>query len=88
MITNLSLQPNIGKDTEAKLVQVGINSIEELRLIGTEQAFIRLQTLDSGACIQLLYGLAGAIEGIQANQLSRARKQELCEFHRMTKRNL
>ena len=83
MKTDLSLQPNIGKDTEAKLIQVGIQNYAELQTVGTEQAFLRLQTLDPGACIHLLYGLEGAIEGIPATKLSAEKKQQLREFHRM-----
>ncbi|MFA6581973.1 MAG: TfoX/Sxy family protein, partial [Paludibacter sp.] len=85
MTTDLSKQPNIGKDTETKLIQVGINSYAELKAVGTELAFLRLQTLDPGACIQLLYGLEGAIEGIPATRLPTEKKQELREFHRMAK---
>jgi DNA transformation protein and related proteins len=85
MISDLSKQPNIGKDTEAKLIQVGISSYAELQAVGAEQAFLRLQTLDPGACIQLLYGLEGAIEGIPATKLSIEKKKELLEFHRMAK---
>ena len=59
MVCDLSKQANIGKDTEAKLIQVGIDSFEKLTAIGTEQAFIRLQTIDPGACLCLLYGLDG-----------------------------
>lgn len=86
MISDLSKLPNIGKDTESKLIQVGIASAAELKAAGTEQAFLRLQTLDPGACIQLLYGLEGAVEGIQATQLTTERKQELKEFHRMSQK--
>jgi len=86
MNSDLSKQPNIGKDTESKLIQVGITSFAELQAAGTEQAFIRLQALDPGACIQLLYGLEGAIRGIQATRLSKETKQELTEFHRMTRK--
>jgi DNA transformation protein and related proteins len=85
MATDLSKQPNIGKDTETKLIQAGISSYAELQAAGTEQAFLRLQTLDPGACIQLLYALEGAIRGIPATKLSAEKKQELREFHRMTK---
>ncbi|MFA5046634.1 MAG: TfoX/Sxy family protein [Paludibacter sp.] len=88
MTTDLSKQPNIGKDTETKLIQVGINSYAELKAVGTEQAFLRLQTLDPGACIQLLYGLEGAIEGIPATRLPAEKKQELREFHRMAKQHM
>jgi DNA transformation protein len=83
MSTDLSNIPNIGKDTETKLIQVGITSYAELKAAGTEQAFLRLQTLDPGACIHLLYGLEGAIEGIPYSKLSLEKKQELREFHRL-----
>jgi DNA transformation protein and related proteins len=85
MATDLLQQPNIGKDTASKLIQVGINSWAELKEAGTEQAFLRLQKIDPGACIQLLYGLEGAIEGIPATQLSAQKKQALREFHRMSR---
>ena len=86
MISDLSKLPNIGKDTESKLIQVGIASAAELKAAGTEQAFLRLQAFDPGACIQLLYGLEGAVEGIQATQLTTERKRELKEFHRMSQK--
>ena len=86
MTSDLNLQPNIGKDTENKLIQVGINSYAELVAAGTEQAFLRLQTIDPGACIQLLYGIEGAIQGIPANSLPNDKKQELREFNLMVKK--
>ena len=86
MGSDLFNQPNIGKDTGSKLIQVGICSFAELQAIGTEQAFLRLQTLDPGACLQLLYGLEGAIQGIPAPELSAVKKLELREFHRMVKK--
>lgn len=82
--SKLSSLPNIGKDTEQKLIYVGITSPDEFRSTGTEQAFLRLQSVDPGACIQLLYGLEGAIQGISSSKLSEARKKELKEFHRMS----
>ncbi len=85
MATDLSTLPNIGKDTASKLKQAGINSVEEFRAIGTEQAFMRLQALDPGACIQLLYGLEGAYEGIKDKELCPEKKQELLEFFRLAK---
>lgn len=79
---------NIGRDTEAKLKQAGIDSVSKLRDIGTEQAFLRLQAMDPGACIQLLYGLDGAVSGIKATELSQQRREELKSFHRMVKKKL
>ena len=77
---------NIGKDTESKLIQVGIDSFKELETIGSEQAFLRLQVIDPGACLSLLYGLEGAIEGVKWNELSIEKKKELQEFFKMAKR--
>jgi DNA transformation protein and related proteins len=85
MKSNLSNHINIGKDTEAKLIQVGVDSFEKLKAIGSEQAFIRLQTIDPGACLSLLYGLDGAINGIKWNELPPERKQSLQQFYQMAK---
>ena len=83
---DLSKCINIGKDTEFKLKQVGIDSFEKLKSIGSENAFIRLQTLDPGACLSLLCGLEGAIDGTKWNELPPERKQELRQFHKTVKK--
>jgi DNA transformation protein len=79
----LTQMPNIGKVVAEKLCQVGITTPEELRAIGSEQAFIRLQTIDETACLCMLQGLEGAIQGIRWHNLSKERKEELREFFRM-----
>ncbi len=84
-MSDLLKQINIGKDTAGKLKQLGIETFEDLVAAGSEQAFLRIQTIDPGACIQLLYGLEGAIEGVKGNQLPAHKKQELLEFYRMAK---
>jgi DNA transformation protein len=86
MKSDLRSHINIGKDTESKLIQVGIDSFLKLKSIGSEQAFIRLQTLDPGACLDLLYGLEGAILGIKWNELSKEKKQSLQQFHKMAQK--
>jgi DNA transformation protein and related proteins len=88
MGSNLSQQINIGQDTESKLMAVGIRTFEELQAVGAEQAFIRLQTLDPGACLCLLSGLEGAIQGIKWHQLSAQRKEELKAFYKMAKKSI
>ncbi|MBN1416119.1 MAG: TfoX/Sxy family protein [Bacteroidales bacterium] len=85
MKSDLSNHINIGKETEIKLIQVGIDSFEKLKAIGSKQAFIRLQTIDPGACLSLLYGLDGAVNGIRWNELSPERKQALQQFYKMTR---
>lgn len=83
MKSDLINQINIGKDTESKLIQVGIDSLAKLKAIGSEQAFLPLQALDPGACLDLLYGLEGAIQGIKWNKLPKEKKQALLQFHKM-----
>jgi DNA transformation protein len=86
MASDLRNRINIGLDTESKLIRVGIDSFNKLESIGSEQAFLRLQTIDSDACLSLLYGLDGAINGIKWNELSPVRKQELQQFYKMAKK--
>ena len=84
--SNLSGRINIGKDTETKLIRVGIDSFEKLEALGSEQAFLRLQAIDPGACLNLLYGLEGAIEGIKWHDLSPEKKKVLLQFHKMAQK--
>lgn len=85
MKTELTDMPNIGKVVAEKLIEVGISTPEELRAIGAEQAFIRLQTIDEGACLCMLQGLEGAVQGIRWHNLPKERKEELKQFFRMRK---
>ena len=75
--------PNIGHVVAEKLNQVGISTPEELRAIGTEQVFIRLQTIDETACLSMLQALEGAVQGIRWHKLPKERKEELKEFMRL-----
>ncbi len=76
--------PNIGKTLSEKLVNVGIASPKELLDTGSEQAIVRISTLEnSGACINMLYALEGAIQGIRWHGLAEERKAELREFYRL-----
>lgn len=78
--SELTQLPNIGKVVAEKLKEVGIDTPEELRKVGAEQAFIRLQTIDDGACLCMLQGLEGAVQGIRWHNLSPERKAELKAF--------
>jgi DNA transformation protein and related proteins len=86
MSNNLKNRINIGKDTEAKLLQVGIDSFEKLESLGSENAFLRIQTLDPGACLSLLCALEGAIEGVRWHDLPSGKKQELIQFFKIASR--
>ena len=82
--SDLTDHVNIGKDTESKLINVGIDSFSKLKEIGSEQAFLRLQSIDPGACLDLLYGMEGAIMDVKWFKLPKDKKLQLLEFHKMS----
>ena len=80
MPKNLTDLPNIGEELANRLVQVGIHSDIELKAIGAKEVFIRLKTIDPGACINMLYAIEGAIQNIRWHHLDKPIKHELKEF--------
>jgi hypothetical protein len=84
IMSELTNHINIGKDTEAKLIQTGIDTFEKLAAAGAEKAFLQVLTIDPGACLSFLYGLEGAITGIKWNEIPYERKQELKMFYNLT----
>lgn len=81
-MSELSKLPNVGKVLEKLLIEVGITTPEQLREIGTQEAFIRIRIKDPTACIHMLYGVQGAVEGINDKFLSDSTKDELKKFYR------
>lgn len=77
----LSKLPNIGKVVEEQLNQVGIKTFEQLREIGSTQAWLKIRAIDSSACIHRLYALEGAIQGVKKSCLSDESKIYLKEFY-------
>lgn len=82
----LSLLPNIGKNLAEKLKEAGIDSVQKLKSIGSENAFARIKVIDSGACINMLLALEGAIQGIRWHNLDANRKNELQDFYSLTQK--
>jgi len=68
---------NIGKGLERKLVHAGIATAEELRRIGSEEAFVRIKAHFPNVCLVHLMALEGAVTGTEYNQLPEERKREL-----------
>lgn len=79
---NLSELPNIGEVLAQRLIEVGVETVEDLKSLGSENTFIRLKTVDEGACINELLALEGAIQGIRWHNLDEARKEELKVFQK------
>lgn len=72
--------PNIGKVLEKQLNEVGINSIENLREIGSKKAWIKIKNIDESACLNRLCALEGAIRNIRWHDLDESIKKDLKEF--------
>lgn len=80
--------PNIGKTLADKLNMIGIKNEQELKEIGSENAIIKIATIEnSGVCINMIYAIEGAIQGIRWHGLDKDKKQDLKEFYRMMKKN-
>ncbi|AEE16284.1 TfoX/Sxy family protein [Treponema brennaborense] len=80
-MSELSKLPNIGKVLEQQLVQVGIETPEQLRQTGSNQAWLHIKAIDPSACYNRLCALEGAIRGVRWHLLSDAVKKELKEFY-------
>jgi DNA transformation protein len=86
-MNELAKLPNVGKVLEEHLLSVGVETPEQLREIGVKEAFIRIRNQrDPGACLHMLYGIQGAIEGIPDKMLSESAKQELRTFFKTIRR--
>lgn len=77
----LSSLPNIGKVVEEQLLQVGVDSEEELKRIGAREAWLRIQQIDESACIHRLMALEGAIRGVKKSMLPDEVKADLKVFY-------
>ena len=79
----LSDLPNVGKVLEDNLLKIGIETPEQLRNIGAEETFLRIRMqVDPGACIHMLYGIQGAIDGVSDKFLSAQVKERLRIFYK------
>lgn len=80
-MTSLTDMPNIGAVAAENLTKVGIETPEQLREVGAKEAWLRIKIqVDPGACLHMLQGLEGAVEGIPKKLLSTEKKAELNEF--------
>ena len=77
--------PNIGKVLCKQLNDVDITTIEQLREIGSREAWIRIRFRDPTACLNRLCALEGAIRGMHWHRLEREVKDELRSFYHANK---
>lgn len=82
----LTRLPNIGEKLEAQLGDVGITSVDQLKEVGSREAWLRILSRDPSACIMRLSALEGAIQGVRWHNLDEQTKKELKEFYVQNKR--
>ncbi len=71
--------PNLGLSTERLLSKVGITNRELLMQIGAVNAYLKIKNVCCNVSIELLFSLAGAIEGCHVAVLSKTYRQRLLE---------
>ena len=77
----LSKAINIGPKVEEQLISVGITSLEKLKEVGAKNTWLRIQEIDSSACIHRLLALEGVIQGIKKSDLPDSVKADLKAFY-------
>ena len=81
-MSELTRLPNIRKTFNDKLELIGISSEKELKSLGSKDAIIKISTIEnSGSCINMLYAIEGAIQGIRWHNLNEDIKIELKDFY-------
>lgn len=73
--------PNIGKVLEKQLNEIGIETIEDLKDVGSHEAWLAIKENDPSACYNRLCGIEGAIQGIRWHALSSKDKKSLKDFY-------
>ena len=81
-MNRLSKLPNIGKVLEKQLNDIGINTFDELKEMGSRGTWLKIKELDPSACLNRLYALEGAILGIRWHNLPEDKKIELKNFYK------
>jgi DNA transformation protein len=82
---SLSKLPNIGHVLAEKLKTAGIPTEKELKVLGSEKAFLLVREIDNTACLSHLCALEGAVQGIRWHNLPKNRKGELKLFFELCK---
>ena len=81
----LTKLPNIAAKLEAQLVEAGISTVDELKQVGSREAWLRILARDSSACLMRLSALEGAIQDVRWHYLNDETKASLKEFYRQHK---
>ncbi|WP_100064977.1 TfoX/Sxy family protein [Miniphocaeibacter massiliensis] len=85
-MTELRKLPNIGIIIEKQLNEIGIETIEDLKNVGSQVAWLKIrEEVDPSSCLTKLKAIECAIQGIKIQELSEADKKKLEEFYKVNK---
>lgn len=68
---------NLGPKSAQWLAAIGITTVGALRRVGAVPAYVKLTRARRGVSLNLLYALAGALEGVHWTEIRRQRRLEL-----------
>ena len=77
--------PNIAEKLEAQLSDAGITTTEQLKEMGSREAWLRIRANDPSACYMRLSALEGAMQGIRWHHLDDDTKKSLKAFYELHK---
>ena len=72
---------NIGSVLSERIEEAGIGTATDLEEMGAKRAFLLVKGVYSEACINHLYAIEGAIQGIRWHHLSSEIKADLKNFY-------
>ena len=84
-MSELTKLPNIAAKLDAQLADIGITTFDELKRIGSREAWLRILARDPSACLMRLSSLEGAIQGVRWHNLDDNTKASLKDFYRTHK---
>lgn len=76
-MSELTKLPNIATKPDSQLADAGITTVDELKKVGSREAWLRILANDPSACLMRLSALEGAIQGIRWHYLDDETKASL-----------
>ncbi len=77
----LAKLPNISTIIEAKLIDAGVKTVDQLKELGSKEAFRKIKVRDPKACVNMLCAIEGAVQGIRWFNLPEEKKKDLADFY-------
>ncbi|MDH5377200.1 MAG: TfoX/Sxy family protein [Gammaproteobacteria bacterium] len=75
--SDLAKAANLGPKSAQWLIDIGIDSLEKLKALGSVRALIALKTQGKPASLNMLYAMEGAITGVHWQKIAKEEKARL-----------